>query len=898
MSFNLVSPVLVGRHVELAALHDAWARAQAGEQVNMLVAGESGLGKSRLVREFLDQVRGEGGLALAGRCTEMERGGIPFTPLVDMARTLGVYLTRDQLRDLLGPALPVLVGFIPEFAVFSAEVSEEKVKPERLVELLIGFLRRVGREGPVVLVFEDVHWADTSTIELLSHLLGQRDGGPLLVVLTARPELTSGDWPFQQIGEHWVQQHTVELLRLERLRMAEVAAQVEAIVGGVPDDDLVEAITERSDGRPVFVEELLSAGDGRQADAAGLAPSVRGAVLNRLQLLSDDAQLVVRSVSTAIRPMSETALLFVTGLDYAALAAALREAVANHLLTVDEALPGYRFRHALATEAIREDLSAGERIRLHAAHADAIELRRQARLTDLDTSMMLAHHWLAAEDYPRALRAAVSAASAAVTAGTPTVALRHLELAIELWDRVPDAEAIVELDHMDLLFEAADAAGWAGMSARGLELIDQAFAEFGDDISIERSAPLVVRRTQLLRDLGREEESLVVLKALVERLPDQPSATVALVLANYGGALVFVGRLEGLGELADRAAAIAEQTGPATVLLLARQLQATARMDDGDPEGALELMSRTAEHAREQGLVTTAVRSLMRLTDIQIQLARHEDALTTAEATIAYAQRVGLARTYGSVQRLNAGDALMRLGRWPEALARLDPHDAAPGVFVGGLLMQRADLRLLMGDLDGARDDLAQARHQLRAAVAAQFALSLARLEAELAFIGGDLRLAGEIVEQALGEVNPATGPRYRWPLVWIGLRIEADRIIRAREDRKPVDGSGLWLATLVGEVERLPVQAIEDEGHYALCRAEYARALGVDGAEWASAVVAVREMNNQYPLAYALFRSAEALIEAGMLGAAIAAAGEARKLAEALGAQLLLAQVEGLGVL
>ena len=891
---DLVSPIFVGRQPELEVLRDAWRRVKAGESVGVLISADAGLGKTRLVAEFLAELRDEGPRQLIAYSREIRRGGTPFTPLFDIVETLSSQMPASELRDLLGPALPVLASFIPDLMTLEPGPIPEDTDPTWLIEQLLALLRRVIAPGPSVLVFEDVHWADAPTLELLSRLLSQPDPVKPLVLLTSRPD-PGAEWPFSSYGPRWVQQRLAEQLQLRRLRSAEVAAQVAAIAGDTPPPELVDLITERSGGNPVFVEELLAASDGNPLDAERLAATVSGAFLTRVQQLSDDARLVVRLISVAVRPMSEEALSFVTGLGPEALSAALEEAISAQVLVAD---PGYRFRHALANDATRSDLSAGERARLHRAHAEGLERRRHMRLTDLDTSTMLAHHRLGAGDLPEALVATINAGRAAMIAGTPAAALQHLELALGLWDQVKSPVDLTAIEHVDLLAEAADTAGWAGASARGLELIDRAFSELQSDVSVSRIAPLVVRRTELLRDVGREEESLVALKALVDRLPDEATATNAYVLAHYCSAMAHLDRRDGLDEWARRAVAVAAKAGAVRELLIARQLLATAMMEDAEFEPALELMQRTAEQARKLGHAAIAVRASIRLADMHLQRCEHEQALSVADEGVTHADQLGLGNTYGAVQRLNAGDALMRLGRWSEALSRLDPGDCAPGVFAGGLLMQRAELRLFMGDVDLARDDLTEARQHLRAAASAQFSLTVARVEAEIAAASGEERRAGAIIEQTLSDANPEIGQRYRWPLVCLGIRLEADRLVAARLAKRPVEGTGLWLATLIGEVERLPVKSPSDDGYHALCVAEYARAEGVDNGEWASAVVSIRELRNVYRLAYTLFRSAEALKHAGLPAAAIAAAGESRKLSSGLGAKLLLADIERLGVL
>ncbi|HTW11810.1 MAG TPA: AAA family ATPase [Solirubrobacteraceae bacterium] len=896
MPSNLVSPVMVGRQADLGALRDAWGQAREGAPVTVLVLGGAGIGKSRLVHEFIDEVGDSGARVLTGHCVRLDGGGDPFAPLLDMIRTLAVFMTREELRWLLGPALSGLALLIPELATVAEGPPEADPDPGQLLELLADVVGRLGRAAPTVLVFEDIHWADAATLELLACVVRQTTDGRLLLLLTARPGEAAANQPFNRIYERWLRERLVRDLPLSPLACAEVGAQIEAIAGESPDQQTVLTIAARSRGIPLFVEELLGAAGVSRVHPSQVPHSVRDALLSRVEQLSADAQLTLLAVSAAVRPVPEDLLATVTSLPDARLGAALREAVDGQLLVVDDRVPGYRFRHVLASAAIHDELGDEDRIRLHRAYAQALEEGRGSRVGQLDRSAVLAHHWMAAGDWSRALVAAVRAGRSAVSAATPAAALRYLELALELWDKVPRAAALTGLTHPDLLTMTAEAAGWAGAAERALTLIDQAFAEVGAGATVQRLAPLVMRRSTLLRELGREEEGLVALLGIVEQLPDAPSDVAAKVMACYGEALVHLDRCERLAEVAAETLRIAEEAGEHQAQLQAQHLQAVALIEEGDMEAALGLMVLTARQAREASYPDLATRVELSLTDLQMLLCRYGEAVTTAQEGLAYTERVGLGSTLGVIHRLNLGDSLLRLGRWREAFAQLNTSGHAAGVFWGAIALIRAELRLLTGDLDGAADDLIEARQRLRSSRAAQYALSVARIDAELALADCDFDTARELVEHALTQTGRDDGPRYRWPLVSLGMRIEADAVRGARCPRGPVDRSERWLAVLVGEVERLAVRSPNDDGHHALARAEYARLRGTAGPDdWALAVAAVREMNNRHVLAYALYRSAEALQADAALPAAAAAAAEAASLAASMGAAPLGAAINAL---
>src|SRR6185312_182414 len=476
---SLVSPVLVGRQAELEFLAGALEDVLAGDQVTVLVGGEAGVGKSRLVHELIGRAHDAGARVLIGGCVELGGGGIPFAPLVDMIRALAGELSADRLDDVLGSARPEIGRLVPELGDGTHGERVPERDPSTLLELMVAMISRLAADAPLMLVFEDLQWADGPTLDLLALLVARSGGGRLLLVLTARSDELHRGHPFRRTAARWEQQRLAERLELERLDRRDVAAQVEAILGERPDGELVEFIAERSEGIPLFVEELLGAVREGRVEQDFLPPSLRDVVLARTELLSENGQHVLRVVSAAARWAPDRLLATVAGLTDADLNSALREAMSYQLLVLDGSGRGYGFRHALARAAVHDDLLPGERAQLHRSYAEAIE--RSADLAgDLDASSMLAHHWLAAHDVPRALPASVRAGRAAAAASAPSAAQRHFELALELWHQVPEAEERAGIDHARLLEVAADAARRAGGVERALALVDEAVDELGE----------------------------------------------------------------------------------------------------------------------------------------------------------------------------------------------------------------------------------------------------------------------------------------------------------------------------------------------------------------------------------------------------------------------------------
>ncbi|MBV9606415.1 MAG: AAA family ATPase [Solirubrobacterales bacterium] len=897
MAGSIVSPVLVGRETELAAMDRALQRALAGEPVTLVVGGEAGVGKSRLIGELINRARGAGARALVGGCVELDGGGIPLAPLVDMLRALAAELPADELDELLGPARREIGRLVPELADVHGAQAPADSDPSRILELLLGVVGRLAAQGPLLLLVEDVQWADRATLDLIALLVAAPTTRPLLLVFSVRSDELPRAHPFRRISARWEQQRTVERVELERLSAGEVAAQISAIMGERPDGDLTDLLFERSEGIPLFVEELLGAVREGGLGPDYLPPSLRDVLLARAERLSANAQHVLRVASGGGRWVPDRLLGLVAGLPDAELYGSLREAIEHQLLVVDPTGRGFGFRHALARAAIHEDLLPGERAQLHRAYAEAMESRPELVAAGLDGIAMLAHHWLAAHDVARALVASVRAGHAA-DAVAPSAAQRHFEVALELWPQVPDAAERAGIAHSELLDAAADAAFRAGAGERALGLVDQALEEVGDTGTLEERAMLLARRAAILGKIGRDTEGIAVLEQAAGLLPaEPPSRASAYVLGQLASALIRLDRSERAGPIAERAVRSAAAVGADAELLDAQITAGYAQVFCGEVEAGLARMQEASERAAAAGLPWIAARASTNLSDILVTLSRYEQAIEVADAAVAFVERAGGARTLGAFLRGNRAEALVRAGRWDEALAAVAPEREAAGSWAATVLMVRIELHVLSGRAAEARADLREIRQYLRNASEPQWALPLAGMEAELARGEGDMDTAQTILGRALSALTPEQDPRYRWPVMSRAMRVEAERVIRARDEGLEVPGeTEPRVEELLRDADALPAATPSARGHRALLQAEHARLRGVDEASaWDRAVSATREMQEPFYVAYALLRHAEALVAAGDSVAAAASATEAQALAGGMGAAPVLADVEAL---
>jgi predicted ATPase len=440
------SPVLVGRAAEHAQLWAAFERAQAGSPATVVVAGEAGVGKTRLVTELLGRVRAQAALGLAGGCLDVGEGVVAYAPVVEALRSLGAAVDPAELERVLGAARAELARLVPELGA-PVEAGVEAVPgagalvPGRLFELLLGVLHRLAERGPLLLVVEDLHWADQSTRDLLGFLVRNLRGGVALV-LTYRSDELHRPHPLRPFLGELDRSGRTERLELGRLDRRDLAGLLAGILDEPAPPALLGEILARSEGNPFFAEELLAA----HLEGTRLPSVLRELVLARVEALSEATQRVLQVAAVAGRRVDHELLAEVAAQPPERLVELLREAVTHHVLVAEGGSDAYAFRHALVQEAIYDDLLPVQRGPLHAAYARALAARIQRGGRGAAELGRLAYHWYAAHDQGRALLASVQAGQAAEAAFALAEAVRHYERALELWEQAPEAAARSPLD--------------------------------------------------------------------------------------------------------------------------------------------------------------------------------------------------------------------------------------------------------------------------------------------------------------------------------------------------------------------------------------------------------------------------------------------------------------------
>ena len=897
----MVSPVFIGRQDEMSALTATLSQAADGVPAVALIGGEAGVGKTRLVSELTERASQAGFLAVAGQCLELGAAGLPLAPLVDVLRTLARSLPPDVLAEVLGAARPELARLLPELSPEAAVAppAAAEIRPAQLLELVLGVLERLSARQPVLLVIEDLHWADQSTLELTAFLARALRAAQIMMVATYRSDELHRRHPLRPLLTGWERVRSIRHIELQRFGLEEVTAQLAAILGADPAPGLTAAIFDRSGGNAYLVEELAG-GLRADGDPAGLPPSLRDVLLSRVDALSAGAQRLLRTASAAGRAVPDRLLAEVAGMTEPELFAALRELVENHLLLVDSGGHGYVFRHALTRDAVYEDMLPGERIRLHEAYGAALARDPGPGEEDAGRSAALAYHWHAALDLPRALPAAIDAARYAMASYAPAEALRQLERALELWPRVADAAERTGLDQAEVSRLAAEAARRSGALDRSALLLSDALAQLPDGASPERRALLLERLGQAQRDAGREAEAVAALEQALALLPaDQTTREHAVVLAALARSAMRSAGFETAADLASRAAEAARAAGAREVEADAAITLGSVSAYVGSTEAGVQPLRWGLRLALDLGLPEIAMRGYINLSDTLELLGQHQEAAQTAADGAALAEQSGLARSYGSFLIGNQAEPLLRMGQWAEA-DRLTAGALAglpEGVFAATLRLLRAELAAMRGHYDESSRELAAARRALGDIKDLQFTQSVGYVEALAAVSRGDLPAARDAITAGLSEGTAPWAGRYSWPLLWLGVRAEAEEATRARDRREPVpDHSADQVAGLSQTAARLQAGAPATNGYRALVAAEQARAGGnTQIPAWSAAVDSWRSAGEPYPLAYALLRLAEAHSAAGEQEPAAQAAAQAQAIAERIGAAPVAADLAAL---
>ncbi|MGZ4639239.1 MAG: ATP-binding protein, partial [Actinomycetes bacterium] len=874
----------------------------------VLLAGDAGVGKTRLLAELREQARAEGWRVIVGHCLDFGDSALPYLPFSEAFGRLA--LESPALASSLVGAAPGIARLMPQRRLL-ADPSEpvapgvERMERADLFETVHAALTTLSENAPLLLLVEDVHWADQSTREMLSFLFARQFAAPVSIVASYRSDDLHRRHPLRTTAAEWSRLPGVTRVQLRPLADDDVRELVRLLHPAPLAERELRGIVARAEGNAFFIEEL---GAAAELGSRLLPSDLADLLLVRLDQLDESTRLVVRAAAVAGRRVPHDLLAHVVSLEPGALERAMRTAVEGNVL-VPVGDDGYAFRHALLAEAIYDDLLPGERVRLHGAYADALAAH------DIDgTAAELARHARAAHDLATATRASIQAGDEAMTVAGPDEAARHYEVALELLAD-PELAAVVSVDVVELTVKAADAAATAGHVFRALALVqDQLHALPAEADPLDRARLLLaLGHAALLSD--SMVDLLAVSTEALRLVPAEPVTDLRARVVNIHA----------------RANADRNRDDDATrwsteALLLARRLRlpdvvadastTLARLDEraGDPDSSRVSLEKAISEARAAGEVAPELRGLFNLGGLHYELGHLGEALAVYAEAAERARETGRPwAPYGIDARVMVGVVAYASGDWDLVTRTADvTGESPPGMAEAGLAAMATAVAAGRGDT--AALDLMPTvrpwweRDGMIAIVSGAAAIDLLGDRGDLA---GATAMYDDLVA-TVGELwqAPSFQARIRLSALMLGhLGTAATRVTAG--ERATLAARGAELAEAAAQVERRGAlrgrrRGPEGDAWAARVVAEHLRLrwlTAVDPpaedelvAAWVTAVESFERFGHVFEVARSRARLAAVLRAVGRPAEAAEQIGLARSVAQVLGAEPLLSELRVLG--
>jgi DNA-binding CsgD family transcriptional regulator len=775
-----ISPIFVGRTAELAALDGALESARQGVTTTVVIGGDAGVGKTRLLATWSEGARGRGARVITGSCLDLGESGPGYSPVVQALRDLIGGLDPVAVDDLLGSDRTVLTRVLPEVATERSDRdTSQPLAQIRLFDRLVDILERAASSEVVILQLDDLQWADPSTRAFILYLLEVSNAACLLIVGTYRAESVGPEHPFRSFLDQVLRRPNVRAVALPPFTRDEVRDQLTGILGSPPSERFLDLIATRSEGNALFTEELVAAG----ATSADLPRSIADGLAARFSLMPAAAADLLRLASVAGRTISYDVLRASTSISDAELADSLRRVARANIMEPVAAIEGYRFRHALLQEAIYQDTVPGERRRLHTSVALALEADLDQTMSRADRASLLAHHWYRAGNPERTFAASIDAGDRAAARSAHGEALRHLERALEVWGNAPAASS--RLDHAELLQRSTRQAFLAGDPDRALKLGRQGLDELGPDGDPVLRVRLLDDLSLALEALTLEEEAENCRVALAElNEADLPAAEQTLVLdARSLLARMRYGDYERSATAARQMLAVAEAAGDDRLKALANLTIGWHFADVAAYDEALAHARVAQELAVSVGETDVAAEAQRLEYEVLWSSAAYDEALLAARAAQDHAARVGLGQSMGPRAAWIEADSLRALGRLSESARVVESallDEPVRGAFLV-LHTAAAEVAIARGSLEDATDHL-EAAHAPDVTYPRGY---FAAVSVALATADGrpdDARAIALATGRQLADVKPYDpAVEDLWWLVEAGLASEAERAERAR---------------------------------------------------------------------------------------------------------------------
>jgi DNA-binding CsgD family transcriptional regulator len=889
---------LVGRSAELARLRELLAEAEAGQSVVILISGDAGVGKTRLVTELSRIAAGRGFTVLSGRCAELA-DTVPYLPLADALRGASGAGADGTLHDALATR-PALARLLPDREITRQPGDLPGLAQQQLFGAVLGMLSELAEADPVLLVLEDLHWADSSTRDLVTFLSRMLRRERIALALSYRTDDIHRGHPLRQVLGELLRLPSVAPIELGPLDAVAMAEHLRRLAAGRQDAAAIDRVIRRAEGNAYYAEELLATSSAGNELPTGLADLL----LARTVDLSAEAQQVLRAAAVAGRRVDDELVMRASGLATAGYESAVREAVARQLL-VPDGDTGLAFRHALLREAIYNDLLPGERTRLHARLAELLSGER--RLADIPGSAAeLALHSLASHDITGAFAASVQAAEEAWRMAAPGEAHRHFNQALSLWERAEDPEKLAGMSRGKLGFKSALSAADSGHVAQAVKQLQRlrGYMEQSAEPDVALLCRVEERLAYFMLDVADSDEAIKTAQAAVDLMPPEPPTWErARALATHARTLLAYADTEPARIKAEEAEVAASAAGAPWVQADALTTLSSVHEHAGEIEAARRIATRAVELATESEMEGVELRARYLLARLQLEYGDLAGASATAHLGVHLAERTGLSLAPFGLD-LNYLHYLAHFadGDWDHAQEIADRF----AVRVTNVAEARLSAMALFIDVARASSRVAERRLWLEPYMAEDWlaAYIAGGLFAEDAYWAGDLAGAVEAALATL-EASKGTDEDYGASAIRpaaIGLAALADQARQARatgqQDRAAAlaaEAGPLVEAARAGAATYKKL-GIEGRGWLARAEAEWRRAEGDnEPANW-QVVVDTFSPGFRYETARARWRLAEALAEAGQRDEAQAQWLLAAFTADELGATRLRAALTDLG--
>ncbi len=841
---------MIGRDADLARLLERLDEVRSGSPFTVIIGGEAGIGKTRLVREFALSLDGEVRF-IVGQCVDLGSVAAPYAPVKAALRALVADVGAEHVLDVVGPGRGALTALLPELAT-TPDVGSPSAGAEtaagagggageggagaagarggadetgdapndggpaaseartarpaapirgdaatsQLHEAIAVLLETLSKEKPIVFVIEDLHWIDAASLAMLRFLMRVLGSSRVLTVLTYRSEDVTRGHPVRAFLAEADRDRWVDRQELSRLAPDDAMALVASLAPDrAPTIEAVETIVRRGDGVPFLIEELTGL-DGCRTDD-DVPETLRDLLLARYERLDESTQRLLRLLSIGGVRVPHALLEAVHDGDGEALDEAAREAVLGGVLTIEGS--DYAFRHALVREAILADLLPGERARFHGRYARAYETAAHGSRR---LAAEISFHWLGANDAAKAFPATIRAMGEARAAAAYASAAQLGERAIGLWHVVPDAEATAGMGKLELMGRTASYLRSAGEGERGLALVKAALDECPTD---DPQYPRLLRDTGLyMANVGRAGSGQFLEQAL-EALGDDGSEDLrATILIALAGRLMIEAHLSEAVTVAAQALEAAERVGSTRYASVALNIQGVSVATNGDVPGGLALLDRAHDLALGDG--SSLLRYWVNASDLHYLIGNFDEAVRLAEEGLARAKDQGVERSSGVLLASNAVDPLLALGEWQRAEQLVERALALDPALPLSVYLHRARIwtALWRGDVTRAAEMHRALRPAMNRVMEAevQTMLGIGRVATEIALAQGDPAEAWRETSLLLRHPQP-TLPGYALPFLWVAGRVIAAVRNRAALVDPGADPGAAALAALAEDVER-----------------------------------------------------------------------------------------------